>query len=360
VHPISRSAVVLALVVALGCNTSAVIDLFPAEERTETEATRSPASADDDMSVVSGSGGAGASGGTDGGFPDIDSGMTGGSDASGGTASGGATGGGAAGGAIGSGGSAGTGSSMGGVGGSGAGVRSLLHRYSFSEPGNIAYDSIGAAHGSLEGGAVIPATGDVVLDGVDDFVSLPSGLISPLHNATFMIWATWYGTTPWQRLWDFGNTLTTEDMRVQADRTFFLTPQQASEDYNGPAAYLEFRGLFQGIEFGHEYLIAQAEEPIAGNVGHAFTVVIDEDGFNMALFIDGVLVAERSLQVGDAGVPFLLSDIDDVNNALGRSQYAIDPYLAAEINEFRIYDRALSAGEVTMAYSAGADTNPVP
>jgi hypothetical protein len=322
---------------------------------------------------------------TDGGSaptPDDDAGVAvdtgrGGTGITGGGGSGAATTGGAAGtnGAAGMGGAAGTagasgagGTATGGTAGSpnddagtspSPSAAALLHRYSFSEPGIVAFDSVEEANGTLEGGTTIPATGDIVFDGVDDYVQLPEGLISPLHDATFMLWGTWNGSTFWQRFWDFGNTLTTPEMRVEADRTFFLTPQQDAE-YDGPASFLEFRGPLGGMEFGHEYLIASSSTALEPNVGHVFTVVVDEAALTMSLYVDAALIDSRSLIVKDSGVPFLLSDIDDTNNLLGRSQYAVDPYLEAEINEFRIYGRALTAVEVAAAFTAGADANPVP
>ena len=38
------------------------------------------------------------------------------------------------------------------------------------------------------------------------------------------------------------------------------------------------------------------------------------------------------------------------NNWVGRSQYTADPYFDGEIDELRIYGRALSAAEITSLY----------
>ena len=41
------------------------------------------------------------------------------------------------------------------------------------------------------------------------------------------------------------------------------------------------------------------------------------------------------------------ADLGDTNqNWIGRSQYPADPYLAATVDDFQIYDRALSAAEI--------------
>jgi hypothetical protein len=38
------------------------------------------------------------------------------------------------------------------------------------------------------------------------------------------------------------------------------------------------------------------------------------------------------------------------NNWIGRSAYTTDPYLAGLVDDFRIYNRALSASEITTLY----------
>src|SRR4051812_28354916 len=54
----------------------------------------------------------------------------------------------------------------------------LVHRYSFAGDGTRVVDSVGSADGSLENGAVLDGAGHVSLDGVDDYVNLPNGLLS--------------------------------------------------------------------------------------------------------------------------------------------------------------------------------------
>jgi hypothetical protein len=50
-----------------------------------------------------------------------------------------------------------------------------------------------------------------------------------------------------------------------------------------------------------------------------------------------------------------LSQISDVNNWLGRSQYSNDPELNATFDEFRIYDVALTAAQIQTSATAGPD-----
>ena len=66
----------------------------------------------------------------------------------------------------------------------------------------------------------------------------------------------------------------------------------------------------------------------------------------MTLYRNGVL---------DGAIPFTdsLSLLNDVNNWLGRSQYAGDPPFTGTLHEFRIYNAALSADVVQASSTAG-------
>ena len=66
------------------------------------------------------------------------------------------------------------------------------------------------------------------------------------------------------------------------------------------------------------------------------------------LYLDGMLACAKAL-------PFELSVIDDVNSWLGRSQFTTDVGFSGSIEEFRIYDVALTASQVAFSYQAGPD-----
>jgi hypothetical protein len=82
-----------------------------------------------------------------------------------------------------------------------------------------------------------------------------------------------------------------------------------------------------------------------GTGWHHVAVVIDGATMNVALFLDGEVVASDSTTVlpKDLGIT--------TQNWLGRSQWVADGYFGGMLDEFRIYDRALSGGEVR--YLAG-------
>ena len=65
------------------------------------------------------------------------------------------------------------------------------------------------------------------------------------------------------------------------------------------------------------------------------------------MFVNGVQVAQGQTH-------FKLSDIIDNNNWLGRAQFQ-DSMYGGSYNEFRIYNHAMSAGEVAASLAAGTE-----
>ena len=58
----------------------------------------------------------------------------------------------------------------------------VVHRYSFDGDGKAAIDSIGGKHGTMSGGVTLKGEGFVELDGSNDLIELPAGLVSKLNN----------------------------------------------------------------------------------------------------------------------------------------------------------------------------------
>jgi hypothetical protein len=77
-------------------------------------------------------------------------------------------------------------------------------------------------------------------------------------------------------------------------------------------------------------------------------LVIDDANDDIALFLNGAPLANEAF-TGQ------LSDITDVNNWLGRSQYAGDYEFIGVYDEFRIYDVALTAAQLATSFMAGPD-----
>jgi hypothetical protein len=215
-----------------------------------------------------------------------------------------------------------------------------VHRYRFEGTGVVAEDDVSGADATVEGGATL-AGGNVVLDGNDDYVDLPNGIVSVLAEATFSAWLVWNGNNCWHRVWSFGTTVQGEDLVGDRENELFATPVNCpgAADAEGYTALLEFAGapgenaeLLSGVPFGN------------GILRHA--VLSFGASGALRLYLDGERVAATT-------TGWRLADIADVNNWLGRSQWTQDFNLPGVYESFEIYDVALADAEVRDLFASG-------
>jgi hypothetical protein len=222
----------------------------------------------------------------------------------------------------------------------------LIHRYSFTTDAN---DSVGTAHGAAVqlsdatgpvGAPVEFLDGQATLDGFGGYIDLPNGIISALTNISIETWVTSTSGANWSRIFDFGNSTTGETSPSQAIGTglnyMFLTPNGAG---SGMARF-----AITDASNGGERPILNDTEPFPEDEVHL--AITYGEGF-ARIFVNGRLAAS-----GTAEVP--LSALQDVNNWLGRSQWA-DPLFGGSYNEFRIHNHLLSGLEVKASSVGGPD-----
>ncbi len=147
------------------------------------------------------------------------------------------------------------------------------------------------------------------LDGADDFITLPSGLTS--QDITVAAWVYWDGGYPEQRIFDFGNN-TTEYM--------MLTPH--SDD-----STLRF-----AIKDGGSEQILETTQLATGQWVH---VGVTLEGDTGTLYVGGSPVDTDSITLNPTA-------FNPVNNYIGDSQWPDDPLFNGRIDDFRIYNHALS------------------
>ena len=164
--------------------------------------------------------------------------------------------------------------------------------------------------------------GALKLNGQDGYVSLPIGpLIGTLDAATITTWIDFSNAGgAWQRIFDFGSNTTSY---------MFLTPRL------GTAGEMRFGITIEGG--GAPEQLATAPETLPTGWHH---VALAISSAGLRLYLDGQLVASGSTTVvpSDLGEP--------ANNWLGRSQYGADAYLRASLDDFRIYNYALTFEEI--------------
>ena len=212
--------------------------------------------------------------------------------------------------------------------GAAAGPVTLYH---FDETGGTtAADASGGGRtATLQGGATFVAgrVGNAVsLSGSSQFVSMPTGIVSGLNDFTIATWVNESSTSNWRRIFDFG-TGTTVNM--------FLTPQSGS-------GTIRF-AITTGGSGAEQRVNGTAALP-TGTWKHVAVTLSGNVGI---LYVDGVEVGRNTAMTLH---PSSLGST--TQNWIGRSQYA-DPFLAGQVDEFRIYNRALSPAEVQALF-----TNP--
>jgi Concanavalin A-like lectin/glucanases superfamily len=226
----------------------------------------------------------------------------------------------------------------------------LAHRYRFSGSGSVISDSVGTAHGTTVGATL--SNGKVSLSGNDQYVDLPNGLISTLESVTVEAWVNWLANpsnsdADWQTIFSFGANAGGEGVQGEGSTYLYLTAKSGDSD--------EIRAGYTLTGFNNE-IFADGDRalPVSSDLtrGTQVVLVVNASQGSLAVYIDGTLEVATT-----SGQAIELSAIGDVNNWLGRSQFASDPEFAGEILDFRIYGSPLSAAQVGLAFGLGADAD---
>lgn len=141
------------------------------------------------------------------------------------------------------------------------------------------------------------------------------------HDAlTIATWVRWNGNSNWQRIFDFGNSTT---------QYMFFTPSNGSE----------MRFVMKNGD--DEQILTNGSKLSSSGWKHlAITLQPTGDKVQATLYLDGQAVATRS------DFTIRPSDIAPSLCYIGRSMFTADPYFSGRLDDFRIYNYALSADEV--------------
>jgi len=201
--------------------------------------------------------------------------------------------------------------------------------YEFDEPGGeVAIDSSGRGNDAT----IIGATGARVAgrfgnalrlqSSGSQYVRLPNGIVSDLDDFTIATWINPSTMATWARIFDFGNGTNTN---------MFLTLRASSN--NQPRFAIRVNGSSE------QQLTAGSGFTLSANTW--YHIAITKSGNTAKMYLNGRLAATNN------NMTFNPSDMGiTTNNWIGRSQYSADPYLNGIVDEFSIYDYALSEEEI--------------
>jgi hypothetical protein len=211
-------------------------------------------------------------------------------------------------------------------------VGPLVHRYQFDESGGSTIaDSVGGPiwNGTLPSGGVLTGGTLALASSSHQYGTLPTGIASSLSNITVMAWLNLTSLSDWSRIFEFGSGLTTN---------MYLTARS---------------GLTGNLQFGITTNGSGAEQQIGSSAsltaGAWYQVAVTLSSGVGVLYLDGVAVGTNAnltltpASLGTTGI-----------NYLGKSQYAVAS-LNGALDEFRVYNVALTPSEIAAAAALGPD-----
>ena len=212
---------------------------------------------------------------------------------------------------------------------------SLAHRYSFTaSSSNIVWDSVGMAHGALQGNATISNNALQLNGSYGNFVNLPGGLISGLSAATIEFWGTFGVNGNGAPVFDFGN------ITNEAGQNYLsFTPQSAA---SGAQLTLMTTNssLILGTPQGFNNLSLQVDCVIS-------------NGYE-AIYTNGTLMTSVS------GLGPSLDEISPIWSFIGQSFFSSNAWLNASLDEFRIYDSRLTPAQIAANNQFGPSVATMP
>ena len=155
-------------------------------------------------------------------------------------------------------------------------------------------------------------------NGNDTHLMLPYSAVQR-DEMTIATWIYWEGGSDWQRIFDFGNS---------TEQYIFLCPNAGSET------------RFVMKDGGDEQILSTSKLATGRWVHIALTLKPVGDNISAALYIDGSEVAQK------ADFTLRPSEIAPSFCYIGRSMFPSDPKLKGKLDDFRVYNYALSADEV--------------
>lgn len=249
-------------------------------------------------------------------------------------------------------------------------INGLQHRYSFNSTpaanasGAIIPDLAGTGDGDVKGNGSALLGSRLRLNGGPSgsaaYVDLPNGLLSinstnngGLGGITLEGWVKITGARGWSRIFDFGSS----------DVGGGVGGEQTGPGGGGAGLdYLMLSAEINGTDTSFRRTEIRNEDPAgggAGTVDHAtagfnndthFAVTWDEATGRIRTYENGAQVS--TMVIDDA-----LSQINDVNVWLGRSNWAGDQNAQGEFDEFRVHGRVMPASEVAFSAALGPDPN---
>ena len=209
-----------------------------------------------------------------------------------------------------------------------------VHSYTFEDgTGN---DSVGQADGVLMGDATI-VDGSLTVDGAGDWMEMPGDVIAinTYSAMTLELWSTQSVDNPFSMTASFGGTW---DNGMGKDYIFIATGRGDQMNRGSIANTPD-----QVNPWEDEVGVSSPE--LNDGMEHHYVLTIT--AAELAYYVDGVLIG--TVPMGDTTISGVSNDFV----YLGKGIYSVDATMNCSINEFNIYDVALSEKQIAASYAAG-------
>jgi Concanavalin A-like lectin/glucanases superfamily len=255
------------------------------------------------------------------------------------------------------------------------------NKYTFND--NTANDSIGGANGVIVdntgiskfvGGAFDMSANNGANSNQDfsnpatagAFIDLPNGVFTNAVDTgnfgavSLEVWFTTQQNQGWAEVYSFGHNDagdSGEGMSSGGGSYVALIPTAGDAPNDFRATTRDQAGMTDSY-VNHDSPLSALPVGVKQHVVFVLNELDDNGGLNPngteRLYLNGA-------DVGSNAIATIIDSLElsDVNNWLGRSQWG-DPLFDGSIDEFRIYNTALTPGEVTASYAAGPDPAPLP
>jgi hypothetical protein len=204
---------------------------------------------------------------------------------------------------------------------------------------------ISGADGLAINGATLNGSGTLALDGVDDYVNLPNGLISRWPSVSVVAWVNWTGAGSFPCLWDFGTSSAGEDLTGTGTSYFAVSPE-----YNETLASGGLSLLTRDSTAG---AVVATNLTLPSNRMGVVAATFDGASGNACIYYYDAAVPTSGTRFACRSGTFRVSRIQDLNMWVGRSQLATADELAGTYEELRIYNVALTQCAVRSAADLG-------
>lgn len=212
---------------------------------------------------------------------------------------------------------------------------------------------------------ILPGTtnGNQSAANISAYLDFPNGFISSRPSLTLEAWAAPLSSKNWHRLWDFGNgSITSGTGAATGEIIDAPTPPGISEAADNLFLSLNIAGtsgahrLGGRLDLGNE-IRNDSDLSATTSTGTEYHYVMTvADGAGSTGSTGSLVKWYRNGQlISTIDQTWRLSDLDDVNNWIGRSNWSGDSNSHIALNELRVHPRALSAAEIQSSFTAGPD-----